>query len=86
MNGLEKGGASKKRLGDLRMFSLKAGRQKGHMVPAYRGSKRGYGEDRDLFSSLVNNEDTSRGNEFKTWGEFRVRYRVRFGEGQIFKS
>lgn len=63
MKGFENG-ASKKRLRDLRMFNLKEKRQRGHMITVYRCIKRRYGEERDLFFSLVNT-DTSRSNGFK---------------------
>lgn len=65
-------GASKKRLGGLRMFNLKARRQEGRMITVYRCMRQCYGEERDLFFSLVN-KDPSRNNGFKTccggWGE-----------------
>lgn len=73
MKGFENG-ASKKRLGDLRMFNLRARRQRGHMITVCRCIKACYGDERDLFFSLVNT-DTSRSNGFKTrGGKFRLNY------------
>lgn len=75
MKGFENG-ASKKILRDLRMFNLKERRQRGHIITVYRCIKGCYGEERDLFFSLVN-KDTSRSNGFETHGgKFRLNIRL----------